>query len=181
MNARRTGLAVAMLSGLLSLPAGAAPQQGPPVAPCAEDAEYRTLDFWVGSWDVFAASKRVGTNRIERILGGCALRELWTGADGRKGESLFYYVKATKQWKQVWVTESASAPGGVKEKRLVRGAAGGEVLFQGEIPLAGGGSYLDRTALTPRPDGKVRQLIEISKDGGTTWEPVFDALYVRRP
>ncbi len=36
---------------------------------------------------------------------------------------------------------------------------------------AGGrSSYLDRTTLTPEPDGRVRQVIEISVDGRATWE-----------
>ncbi len=79
----------------------------------------------------------------------------------------------------MWVTESATSPGGVKEKRLVERLAGGALRFQGEIPVAGGGSYLDRTTLTPVPGGRVRQVIEISTDGGATWKTTFDAEYVR--
>jgi hypothetical protein len=38
---------------------------------------------------------------------------------------------------------------------------------------------LDRTTLTPLADGRVRQVIERSSDGGTTWTTGFDAMYVR--
>jgi hypothetical protein len=31
--------------------------------------------------------------------------------------------------------------------------------------------------LTPAAGGQVRQLIEISTDGGTSWQPTFDARY----
>jgi hypothetical protein len=36
---------------------------------------------------------------------------------------------------------------------------------------------LDRTTLTPLPDDRVRQLIEISRDRGVTWQTNFDAYY----
>jgi len=39
---------------------------------------------------------------------------------------------------------------------------------------------LDRTALTPIRPGEVRQLIETSRDGGTTWRAGFDARYRKR-
>lgn len=148
--------------------------------PCAEDPAYRALDFWVGEWDVMVGEKKVGTNRIERILDGCAILEHWTAEGGGEGKSLFYYQKATDRWRQVWVTARASALGGVKEKEMITKTDDGGLRFQGEIPVAGGGSYLDRTTLTPRTDGTVRQVIEVSRDGGAKWETVFDASYVRR-
>jgi hypothetical protein len=80
----------------------------------------------------------------------------------------------------VWVTERALAPGGLKEKELIDRRPNGALLFQGEIPLAEGGTYLDRTTLTPVGPDEVRQLIEISTDGGSTWRTVFDGRYVRR-
>jgi hypothetical protein len=38
---------------------------------------------------------------------------------------------------------------------------------------------LDRTTLPTIADGGVRQIIEISRDGGTTWRTTFDGIYVR--
>jgi hypothetical protein len=37
---------------------------------------------------------------------------------------------------------------------------------------------LDRTTLTPLGNGRVRQVIETSRDGGKTWRVGFDAVYV---
>jgi len=37
----------------------------------------------------------------------------------------------------------------------------------------------DRTTLTPQADGTVRQIIEQSDDGGTSWRATFDAVYRR--
>ncbi len=60
--------------------------------------------------------------------------------------SLFYHEPAAAQWRQVWVTGRAFAPGGV---------------------------------LTPIARDTVRQVIEVSDNGGAAWRPVFDAGYRR--
>jgi len=148
----------------------------PPGHPCEQDSAYHKLDFWVGHWDVFNADgSKDGTNDIEKVLSGCAIIENWHDVTGGEGKSLFYYQKATKQWKQVWVTDA----GPMKEKKMVEELKDGGVRFQGEIPHLNGGYHLDRTTLTPLPQDRVRQVIEISKDDGKTWEKVYDAEYRR--
>jgi hypothetical protein len=144
---------------------------------CVENDAFSALDFWIGEWTVHVADQQVGTNRIEKILNGCAVVEHWVDVGGGRGQSLFYYIPADDEWKQVWVTEQATVTGGVKEKRLVARLADGSVRFQGEIALPQAGSYLDRTTLTPLPEGRVRQHIEVSRDGGATWTTTFDAEY----
>jgi hypothetical protein len=145
---------------------------------CLTDSTYHVLDFWVGTWNVFDSSNtKVGSSRIEKIVGGCAIIENWTELDGSEGKSLFYYATDQKRWKQVWVTPNAMMPGGFKEKRLVAKLPGGGVRFQGEI-VGQLSIVLDRTTLTPVEGGKVRQVIEISRNGGTSWTTTFDALYV---
>jgi hypothetical protein len=149
----------------------------PPPHPCQTDPEYQKLDFWVGTWDVYDNHDGTlnGTDVVEKIVGGCALIENWREADGSgEGKSLFYYQRAKKRWKQVWVTDA----GPIKEKQLIDEPQGG-VRFQGEILHLDGSSHLDRTTLTPLPGGKVHQVIEISRDAGKTWEIVFDAEYRR--
>ena len=148
--------------------------------PCEQDAAYHKLDFWVGSWDVYDNhdGSKGGTNTIEKILDCCAIGENWheLSADGADGKSLFYYQKANQQWKQVWVT----AAGPIKEKKLIEEFKDGGVRFAGEIPHPDGSSHLDRTTLTPLGSDRVRQVIEISRDGGKKWEVVFDAEYRRQ-
>jgi hypothetical protein len=147
---------------------------------CEKDPAYHKLDFWVGNWDVYDShdGSLGGTDLVERILDGCAIVENWheLPPDGADGKSFFYYQKATSQWKQVWVT----AVGPMKEKKLIEEYKDGGVRFQGEIPHLNGGSHLDRTTLTPLSPDKVHQVIEISRDGGKTWEVTFDAEYRRR-
>ena len=149
------------------------------VPACDDDQTYHALDFWVGEWDVYVGEELAGSNRIEKILSGCAVLEHWHGAGGSEGKSLFF-VTGEGRWKQVWVTEWATRPGGVKEKVWQQLDQPDQVRFQGRITLPDGRSYLDRTTLTRLPSGDVRQVIETSGDEGATWEAGFDALYRRR-
>lgn len=147
---------------------------------CNDAPGYHEMDFWLGEWVVRLGSRDVGTNRIHKMLKGCAIMEHWTAENGSEGKSLFYYDAATDVWKQVWVTDAAYTPGGLKEKVLVERLPRGGLRFQGEIVNANGETYLDRTTLIPQPDGSVRQWIQISTDGGEMWTSTFDAMYVRK-
>ena len=158
---------------LAAAPGAVGQARSGPLSPCDTVAAYRQLDFWVGEWRVLLRGREVGTNRIEKVVHGCAVLEHWRDGNGVEGKSLFYYEPTRRQWKQVWVD-----PGGVKEKHLVATFEGGGVRFQGELIRGAGRIILDRTTLSPLPDGRVRQHIEQSEDGGTTWQSRFDAVYV---
>lgn len=157
-------------------PSGAGAAHAQDVPPCEEVEGFHRLDFWVGEWDVYVGERKVGTNRIEKILDGCAIMEHWAGAEGSEGRSLFYYSAPKDEWKQVWVTSNATRVAGLKEKTLIERFEDGGVRFQGRIPLPDGTEAIDRTTLTPLPDGTVRQLIEASMDG-EEWRTNFDAIY----
>lgn len=178
---RRPLAMVLAVLGSLALSSSSAPAQQQ-AAPCDALEEFHRLDFWIGEWDVRSGEQLVGTNTIEKILGGCAVMEHWRDATGSEGKSLFYHDPVAAIWKQVWVTDRATAPGGFKEKTMMPMPADGSVRFQGTVILADGRSVLDRTTLTPLPEGRVRQVIEISADQGATWQTRFDAVYSpRRP
>ena len=164
---------VCLLAIAVSMSVGA---QEAPNARCDESAQYAALDFWVGDWDVYVGTDRVGKNTIEKIMQGCAVLEHWQSAEGDLGTSLFY-VDSQGSWKQVWVTEFATMPGGVKEKIWQSTDNPREVRFQGRVHTQNGKSYLDRTTLTKLSRGRVRQLIEVSTDGGAAWRTIFDAEY----
>lgn len=165
------GFAAAIVAVLIHVGPAAAQ-----IGPCTEDPVYSALDFWVGDWTVWVGEQQVGANRIVKVQGSCAIEEHWSDARGGTGQSLFYYIPWTEEWKQVWVTPGARGTGGVKEKRQIDAPAGA-VRFQGTVVAADGTGYLDRTTLTPLDGGRVRQHIEISADGGTTWRTTFDAIY----
>ena len=117
---------------------------------CADVSVYSLLDFWVGQWDVYSKGEKVGENRIEKILDGCAVLEHWTAAGGGQGKSLFY-VGADEIWQQIWVSEWSANPGGMKEKTLIAGVPDNGVRFQGELRHPEMGTYLDRTTPIATP------------------------------
>ncbi|MBI5941813.1 MAG: hypothetical protein HY859_15460, partial [Caulobacterales bacterium] len=70
--------------------------------PACATPEYRQFDFWVGRWDVYPTGqdKLVAHSLIERLYGGCAIRENWMPVQGGGGGSLNNYVAGEKGWRQ---------------------------------------------------------------------------------
>jgi hypothetical protein len=149
--------------------------------PCRAAPRGGALDFWLGEWTVTSedGTAQYGGNSIEMAAEGCAVFERWLSASGGEGYSLFAFDARNETWEQTWVTGDTSRPGGLKRKAMIASADGGAV-FEGQIVSASGEIYLDRTTLTPLEDGRVRQLIEISTDGGHSWRSIFDGYYSRR-
>lgn len=152
---------------VMSLIAGSGPNPIP--KPCAS-LEYRQFDFWIGEWEVTRPDgKLAGRNRISPILGGCALKEEWTGAGGNQGTSLNAYDTAARRWRQTWVDDGGAV------LLLSGGVEGGRMILR-----AGDGASRQRITWTPLPDGRVRQLWESSADGGKTWNVQFDGMYAKK-
>ena len=154
---------------------------GQAAAGCRDEPRLHALDFWLGHWDVTASGEPSGRNDIAPILDGCAVTERWLDVEGHPGLSLFWFDRNADRWKQVWVTDQALVPGGAKEKTEVRElTTPTQIRFQGRYPGRAPGVIVeDRTTLTREADGAVRQVIEVSKDGGKTWMTGFDAEYRR--
>lgn len=141
----------------------------PPLAAGCAASESHQFDFWIGDWNVIdPAGKFAGHNRIEAILGGCALAEHWDGAAGGHGVSYNAYDATAKVWRQFWV----DARGGVLQ--LEGGLAGKNMVLQSTR-----GGHIDRITWTPNDDGTVRQHWETSEDGGKSWNTAFDGRYER--
>ena len=131
------------------------------------------LDFWVGTWEVIEDGKKSGDDIVTKRLGGNGIFEDWRGAEGDKGESVFYFRTFENDWKQIWITER----GQYKEK--FSHAVPDGVQFVGKVFLKNGKQVDDRTTLTRLPEGKVLQVIEDKVDG-KTWKVMFQATYVRK-
>jgi hypothetical protein len=139
--------------------------------PCGAP-EHRQFDFWIGEWEVTTPDgATAGRNRIEPILGGCALKESWTGAKGGSGTSYNAYDRQRGGWHQTWVDN-----GGLV-LRLDGGFAGGKMTLKGETRDTSGAPILNRITWQETAPGMVRQLWETSADGGVTWRVVFDGRY----
>ena len=65
-------------------------------------------------------------------------------------------------------------------RRYEGGLRGDAMILAGTLINPHGESQPFRGTWTPNPDGSVRQLFEISPDGGRSWTTWFDGRYVRR-
>jgi hypothetical protein len=141
--------------------------------------EHRQFDFWLGEWEVRTPRGDVaGRNTIQRVVGGCGLREDWRGARGMIGTSLNTYSEARGEWHQTWIDSSGTLlllDGGIQD---------GAMVLEGEAPLGGGhGASLRHRITWSVVDGDpdhVRQHWETSDDG-SSWETAFDGHYHRLP
>ena len=152
-----------IIFAILTLALGAAPARAQQPRLGCPDAARHQFDFWIGDWNVVTPDGRVaGHSRITPIASGCGIEEMWTAAGGGTGRSLNTFDPADGKWHQFWV------------------GAGGAVLH-----LAGtfSGNTLTLTDATNRlrftnnADGSIRQLWEITKDAGKTWQTTFDGKY----
>lgn len=150
-------------------------------APPCSTPEHRQFDFWVGEWEVYDYSsgqkgRRVGHNRIVKIMKDCALQENWESVQGNRGTSYNAYFAPEGKWHQTWVDENGTV-------LLLSGEfRDGEMVLSGSRPGSQPGvRMLDRItwSLLDGAKDQVRQLWEVSRDGGQTWEVVFDGLYER--
>jgi hypothetical protein len=162
---------------LLSIPTVATPAAAPHTHPnCIAVAEYHQLDFWIGDWDTFETGSPGGPSqaraRVEPIAGGCAIHELYEQADGLIGDSILSYDPVRKQWQQTWVTNRGSL------MLIVGNFKDGALVLEGEVHLMNGKSVMQRMTWKAQDNG-VRESAVLSKDGGKTWMPSFDVLFLK--
>jgi hypothetical protein len=165
---RRTTLGASLLLTLAGERAFAAG----PSAQCATP-EHRQFDFWAGDWDgydVGAEDRLAARVRVDVVLDGCALYEVYEGTNGVVGQSLSIYDAARKVWHQTWVTNRGQLL--MVDARL----QGDTMVFEGTNPGADGRPVMIRVAFKPEA-GAVRQTARTSTDGGNTWEPLFDMIF----
>lgn len=140
-------------------------------------AANRQFDFWVGEWAVTdnTNGQPAGTSHIERLYGGCVLRENY--ADGSfRGGSLNSYWLGDHRWHQTWM-DSAGA-----FRHFIGGLdRDGRMVMTAEQPMRGasGKTRLIRLTFTANPDGTVRQYSDFSDDRGASWGLRYDYLYRR--
>jgi len=143
----------------------------PDASPQCSAPEYRRLDFWAGDWDAWeeGATKSNARCRVDVILGGCVLREVYEQNDGLVGQSFTIFDASRKVWHQSWVTNRGLL-------LTIEGEFAGDALtLEGPLRSPGGDApeKIIRGIWRKEPGG-VRETAETSADGGKTWTPYFD-------
>jgi len=153
-------------------------QPPPPPAPGCTGAEFSAFDFWVGEWDDYPTGREtlVAHSRIEKLYGGCAVRENWMPLKGPGGGSLNGFNPQTGNWQQFWI---GASPGPVE---FIGGPSpeGGLVMTGYWIDFDGRGrTAMVRQTYSVLDSGAVRQHGEASFDHGLTWATRYDFTYRR--
>jgi tetratricopeptide (TPR) repeat protein len=144
--------------------------------PCEADPNFRKFDFWVGDWDVQQTGvprAPVGaSSHIERILSGCVIFENWEPGPSGAGKSFNIYNTVTKKWEQYWVDATG---------RLTHyfGEFHDDGNLYYEADQFGTSNKIRMTFFNKGPD-EVRQLGQVSSDGGKIWTVSFDLTYLRK-
>lgn len=144
-----------------------------PLQSSCEDEGYRQFDFWVGEWRVENPDgERTGTSRITRVYGACAIHEEYSSAGSDfRGGSYNIYDAVTESWHQTWVDSSG------RLLQLDGGLEGESMVLRGTRTSREGERVTHRITWTPLDGGRVRQVWELSRDGGDSWELLFEGIY----
>jgi hypothetical protein len=175
-----TFLSLAALLTTSTNAAAASPKETPAPIPahrtpgCTE-AERHQLDFWIGDWDTFEPEGAPGNSQarthVDSVLAGCALHELYEQTDGLVGDSFLSYDSITKKWQQTWLTNFGAY-------MFLTGT------FKDGVLTLEGTSHTKSKDLPHRitwkaERGGVRETGVMSTDGGKTWVPAFDVLFLK--
>jgi hypothetical protein len=156
-------------------PALAALAQPPAPAPCGTP-EYHQFDFWIGRWDVFRADthRLVAHSLIEKLYGGCAIRENWMPLVGGGGGSLNAYRPKEHHWRQVWMDSmnNLNSYAGALEH--------GVMVMRGVSHAPSGSAASEKMTFEALPDGSVVQTGFRSAGKHASWTISYRFIY-RRP
>ncbi len=169
------GLGTIILAASIAVRSAAAQQAPAAAPPNCKSPEFRKLDFWVGEWDVAISQGHAGSSSVTLEEDGCVVHEHWKSVRGETGQSFNYYDRNDQKWHQEWISNSGHA------LHLAGTDSAGAIHYTGETVGPKGGRVMHRLSFIPDSAGRVRQLWDISTDGGKTWSTAWDGLYTRKP
>ncbi len=142
----------------------------------------RAFDFWIGDWEAYGKNgDKAGDSKISLILDSCVIFEEWTSASQQKGfvfkgKSFNTYNAATKQWQQTWVDNTGNTTEYLRGTPTDR-----QIIFYADKVINNKGeSFMRRLTFIKITQDKVRQLGEMSVDGGANWTIEYDLEYRRK-
>lgn len=148
------------------MPAAEAPRTDCQVGGVSEES--RRLDFLIGDWSVETKNGRLlGESTVQTDLGGCLFEERFTTSRGYEAVAFTYWDRVVARWYRTYIDSEG-------ERLELEGAFHGDRLVLLGSNGGPGGMVDVRLTLAPRAGGGVDQTVEISRDGGTTWQPALE-------
>jgi len=142
--------------------------------PCMYDDRYNHFDFWLGEWDVYIGTFKVGENTITKQEGGCMLIEQYTTARDYVGQSTNFFDPHDGLWKQIWIDKTQGVSKYVESERKP-----GYLQFITNDKSSPKGTPAYRMTFELQEDGSVTQLIDQQDEDGE-WQMVFNGIYRRK-
>ena len=142
-----------------------------PATPAADQ-----IDFFVGEWSLHDPSgESIGRSQIEAQVAGTMLFELRT-VGGQPAQPLWFEnAERHGGWTQLFV-----GPAGMTREFVPQSEPGAwPMVMGGEFILRDGTPARFRMSISKSSEDEVRRLLEMSRDAGATWNPVFDYVYRR--
>lgn len=178
--AHNGAMKIRILTAILAGAGGQALAQTPPPPTYGCDSpESKQLDFWVGEWELTTVGAAPGApnksrNKVSRIMGGCVILEEFTGGAASKldGHSVSAFDRATKQWKQTWVDNTASY------LDFKGGLVDGDMSFWREVEIQGK-KVKQRMIWKDVKADSLKWLWQRSVDDGATWTTQWEIDYKR--
>ena len=154
-----------------------------PTRPCTSP-EARQFDFWLGDWDLSwpaeqgggeVGERQTGYNRITKLFGDCVIEENFTTNDASfRGHSVSVYDVAAGTWRQTWVDST----GGYL---VFTGSFHGETMELRTQPSERDGeTVVQRMVFSGIAADSLEWAWQRSRDGGATWNDLWNISYLRR-
>ena len=164
----------------LLIGAGSASAQTPQVPPnrCTGE-EYRALDYMVGDWRIVhtANGQLMGSNHVEWVNLGCAIRESLVFPGRGEGTSIYFYSPIDRRWHGNYHDSSGlfgTFLGGIENGKHVITAT---VRFPQEPQR----EWRVRQSTFRNSTGAPRQVGERWREDQKAWEQFYDVTFCPKP
>lgn len=147
--------------------------QNPSSTPCTAP-QASQFDFWLGEWNLTWNDTLHGTNKIEKVIGSCAIQENFYDPNKKyTGKSWSVYNPRTAKWSQTWVDDR----GGYIT--LTGGMEGDKMVLKTTEQQTPNGKQINRMVFYNIKPNSFDWIWEASTDGGATWKPSWQIHYAR--
>ena len=143
-------------------------------------SDHRGFDAWVGEWEVYRNGAKAGTQSVKHVIDGCVILAEWSGTAGDRGLSVISFDETANGWTQLWTANNKPYKSRPTLRRQDTAFTGPGIRLVRVSDSHTPPGETDRLTTTVLSADRVRQVLEASRDGGKTWNVIFDVEQRRR-